>query len=100
VVRVRRLVSLFSSFSLTFGAPRLLNYAMKSCATSACAARSPAPVTERTNIRAMREALRDSLPTLFACLVLLDGLFARRRHADSHVASKGKSKNPLNGACQ
>jgi hypothetical protein len=35
----------------------------------------------------MREALRDiRLPTSFACLVLLDGLFARRRHADSHVA--------------
>ena len=33
----------------------------------------------------MREALRDILPTLFACLVLLDGLFARRRHADNHV---------------
>jgi hypothetical protein len=38
------------------------------------------------------EALRDTLPTLFACLpgagalVLLAGLFARRRHADSHVA--------------
>jgi hypothetical protein len=34
----------------------------------------------------MREALRDILPTLFACLVLLDGLFSRRRHAASHVA--------------
>jgi hypothetical protein len=34
----------------------------------------------------MREALRDILPTSFACLVLLDGLFARRQHADSHVA--------------
>jgi hypothetical protein len=34
----------------------------------------------------MREALRDNPPTSFACLVLLDGLFARRRHADSHVA--------------
>jgi hypothetical protein len=34
----------------------------------------------------MREALRDILLTSFACLVLLDGLFARRRHADSHVA--------------
>ena len=34
----------------------------------------------------MREALRDILPTLFACLVLLDGLFFRRRHAASHVA--------------
>jgi hypothetical protein len=35
----------------------------------------------------MREALRDILPTSFACLVLLDGLFSRRRHADnSHVA--------------
>jgi hypothetical protein len=34
----------------------------------------------------MREALRDILPTLFACLVLLDGLFTRRRHAASHVA--------------
>jgi hypothetical protein len=28
-----------------------------------------------------------SLPTSFACLVLLDGLFSRRQHADiSHVA--------------
>jgi hypothetical protein len=34
----------------------------------------------------MREALRDILPIPFACMVLLDGLFARRRHADSHVA--------------
>jgi hypothetical protein len=34
----------------------------------------------------MREALRDILPTSFACLVLLDGLFARRRHAGSCVA--------------
>jgi hypothetical protein len=34
----------------------------------------------------MREALRDILPTSFACLVLLVGPFARRRHADSHVA--------------
>jgi hypothetical protein len=34
----------------------------------------------------MREALRDTLPTFFACLVLLDGLFACRRHADSNVA--------------
>jgi hypothetical protein len=33
----------------------------------------------------MREALRDILPTSFACLVLLNDLFARRRHADSHV---------------
>jgi hypothetical protein len=31
----------------------------------------------------MREALRDILPTSLAYLVLLDGLFARRRHADS-----------------
>jgi hypothetical protein len=31
----------------------------------------------------MREALRDILPTLFACLVLLDGLFSRRRHAET-----------------
>jgi hypothetical protein len=30
----------------------------------------------------MREALRDILPTLFACMVVvLDGLFSRRRHA-------------------
>ena len=28
----------------------------------------------------MREALRDILPTSFPCLVLLDGLFSRRRH--------------------
>jgi hypothetical protein len=34
----------------------------------------------------MREALCDILSTLFACLVLLGGLFSRRRHADSHVA--------------
>jgi hypothetical protein len=35
----------------------------------------------------MRETiLRDILPTSFACLVLLDGLFARRWHAASHVA--------------
>jgi hypothetical protein len=34
----------------------------------------------------MREALNDILPTSFACLVLLDGLFSRPRHADSHVA--------------
>jgi hypothetical protein len=33
----------------------------------------------------MREALRDTPPTSFACMVLLGGLFARRRHADSHV---------------
>jgi hypothetical protein len=35
----------------------------------------------------MRGALRDILPTcLFDCLVLLDGLFSRRRLAASHVA--------------
>jgi hypothetical protein len=34
----------------------------------------------------MRGALRGVLPTSFACLVLLDRLFSRRRHADSHVA--------------
>jgi hypothetical protein len=42
-------------------------------------------VTERTNIRWLREALCDTLPTSFAYLVLLDGIFARRQHADSHV---------------
>jgi hypothetical protein len=42
------------------------------------------PVTERTNIRCERPFATSS-PTLFACLVLLDGLFARRQHADSHV---------------
>jgi hypothetical protein len=41
---------------------------------------------DRMNQYQMREALRDVLPTSFACLVLLGGLFARRRHADSHVA--------------
>jgi hypothetical protein len=49
----------------------------------------------------MREALRDIFPTSFACLVLIDGLFARRRHADSHVAlclpGWGKRQPPEQG---
>jgi hypothetical protein len=45
----------------------------------------------------MREALRDILPTSFACLVLLGGLFSRRRHADSHVAlcQDGRGRGPF-----
>jgi hypothetical protein len=58
------------------------------CNAALCSKRlRGSPVTEQTDIRCeMREALRDIPPTSFACLVLLDGLFARRRHAHSHMA--------------